>query len=602
MRIISYEQTELGKDREFRGGSFMRMFRHVSYVSVMYPLVIILGATPLLAKCVHLKLHVTPKEAYVFVDGMPLGPGSGVVWAEPGEHTLSVYNYGYKPYTAKFTAESGKSTALAVALEAIPGTNPGPWGRIELKGQLGAAVLLNGTTPDYFVGNVGESAGGKKRLLVPPGDYQLTVLGCCSGTIYSGPITVSEGQATIIPLPNPGGKTTGDFAAGKSLGALPRFQVSGASVTVAVAKPTAQINAASGTVDCGASTQLNWSTTDAPKVELSGTGAVAASGQQSVQPTQNTDYKLTATGPGGVVTADATVNVNSNIQSTLTAEPAQVNYHKVGDRVEEQGSATLTWSAPGANATSLDPFGSVPPNGNRTVQPAPSKTEVGPVDETITYTFRSSNACGGSDTKAASLHLVGSIEAAQAAVSETTLVTKLTLNSIYFPYDLPTAADPQGGLVPSQAARVNEIADTFKQYLQIHPEAHLILEAHCDHRGSVEYNKKLSERRGDRVKNSLVEDGVPAASIETHGLGKEDNLKNKDILELLEQNPNVTPEERERVRRNLATFRMANNRRADVRLGTTGQTSHRYFPYNSDDLKVLLGERKPTAKKAPAKK
>ena len=80
-------------------------------------------------------------------------------------------------------------------------------------------------------------------------------------------------------------------------------------------------------------------------------------------------------------------------------------------------------------------------------------------------------------------------------------------------------------------------------------------------------------------------------------MGKEKNLTNKEVLELLEQDPNVTPEERQRVRRNLATFRMANNRRVDVTLSTTGQSSLRYFPYNSDDLKVLLGEPKPTSKK-----
>ena len=47
---------------------------------------------------------------------------------------------------------------------------------------------------------------------------------------------------------------------------------------------------------------------------------------------------------------------------------------------------------------------------------------------------------------------------------------------------------------------------------------------------------------------------------------------------------------------------MANNRRVDVRLSTTGQSSLRYYPYNSDDLKVLLGEEKRAGKKAPAKK
>jgi len=190
----------------------MRTMRQVLSVVVLFFAVLLLGATPLLAKCAHLKLHVTPKQAYVFVDGMPLGPGSGVIWADPGEHTLAVYNYGYKPYSTKFTAEGGKTTNLSVALEAIPGDTPGPWGRIELKGTPGGAVLLNGTTPDFFVGNVGESSGGKQRLVVPPGDYQLTVLGCCSGTLYSGPITVGADQRTIIPLANPGGKTTGDWS------------------------------------------------------------------------------------------------------------------------------------------------------------------------------------------------------------------------------------------------------------------------------------------------------------------------------------------------------------------------------------------------------
>jgi OmpA family protein/PEGA domain-containing protein len=577
----------------------MRTSRQVLLVFVLSLAVLLPGAVPLLAKCAHLKVKVTPKEAYVFVDGIPVGPGSGVIWADPGEHTLAVYNYGFKPYSAKFTAESGKSTTLSVTLEQIPGTSPGPWGRIELKGAPGAAVLLNGTTPDFFVANVGEASTRRKReLLVPPGEYQLTVLGCCSGTIFSGPITVGENEATIVPLPNAAGKTTADWAEGKSLGALPRFEAGCATcLTVAVAKPTAQFSSAAAQVECGGSTQLNWSTADAPRVEISGIGAVAASGQQSVRPSQTTDYKLTAAGPGGVVTSDATVNVASNIQSSLSVEPGQVRYHKVGDRVEEQGSSTLTWSAPGANNAALDPFGTVSSNGTRTIQPSPTRTEAGPVDETITYTLRSSNACGGSDTKTASVHIVGSIEAAHPAVSEATLVEKLTLNSIYFPYNVPSKSDPQGGLVPSQEKRALDVANSFKQYLQYQSGAHLVLEAHCDHRGTSEYNKLLAARRADRVKNYLVENGVPAADIETIAIGKENNLTNQEVLDLLSQNPNITPEEQTRVRRNLAVFRMANNRRVDIRLSTTGQTSHRYFPYNSDDLKVLLGEPKRATKK-----
>jgi outer membrane protein OmpA-like peptidoglycan-associated protein len=245
-------------------------------------------------------------------------------------------------------------------------------------------------------------------------------------------------------------------------------------------------------------------------------------------------------------------------------------------------------------------------SGNRTIQIAPSKTSVGPIDETVTYTLHAGNACGGSETRTATLHIVGSIDAMQAAVSETTLETRLTFNSLYFPYNVPSKADPQGGLVPSQERRLDEVASNFKQYLGFRPEAHLILEAHADHRGTSAYNMALSQRRADRVSSYLIEHGVPAANLETKALGKEQNLTEKEVLELTNQNPNLSPEDRKRVAHNLLVFRMANNRRVDVRLSTTGQMSLRFFPYNSDDLNVLLGEPKPAAhraaKKTPAKK
>ena len=187
-------------------------------------------------------------------------------------------------------------------------------------------------------------------------------------------------------------------------------------------------------------------------------------------------------------------------------------------------------------------------------------------------------------------------------MSEATLETKLTFNSIYFPTNLPTVADPQGGLVPSQERRLEEIVTNFKQYLAIRPEANLILEAHADLRGSVAFNKALSQRRADRVKSYLVEHGIPAERIETQALGKEQNLTDKEVEDLTAQNPNVTPEDRKRVDSNIVAFRMANNRRVDIHLSTTGQTSQRFFPYNSDDLNVLLGEQKPVAKKAVPRK
>jgi outer membrane protein OmpA-like peptidoglycan-associated protein len=314
---------------------------------------------------------------------------------------------------------------------------------------------------------------------------------------------------------------------------------------------------------------------------------VAASGQQSVQPSQTTDYKLTATGPGGVTTSDATVNVNSNIQSTLNAEPAEVRYHKVGDRVEEQGSATLTWSAPAASSASLDPFGSVSPSGSRTVQPAPSKTEVGPVNETFTYTLRSSNACGGSDTKTASVHLVGSIESGREAEAEA-LAVKLPGNSVYFATNLPTKSSPEGGLVSSQEQVLEQLASNFKQYFQFSPDAHLILEGRADRRGSVEYNMSLSQRRADRVRTYLVGQGVNGANIETKAFGKSEQMDSATVRQLLDQIPNLTDQDRKKIGRRLPVFVLGNNRRVDMVLGTTGKRSTQYYPYTANDLKQIL--------------
>jgi outer membrane protein OmpA-like peptidoglycan-associated protein len=536
---------------------------------------------------------------------VPLGWGSGILWADPGEHTLAVYNYGYKPYTTKFTAESGKTSSLSVALEAVPGTVSGPWGRIQLKGPGEAAVLLNGTTPDFFVGHVDEFNNDfiwKQELLVPPGNHQLTVLGCCGGEIYSGPISVSENQRVILDLNKSGEKRTTDWPRGECCfgqSSIPRFKAGIASATVAVAKPTAQLSAGSAQVECGGSTQLKWSTSEAPRVEISGVGEVAASGEQAVQPKQTTAYKLTAAGPGGVASSEATVNVSSNIQGSLSVTPAEIRYHKVGDKVDQQGSASISWSASGADTASLDPFGSVSPTGNRTVQPTPSKTDVGPIDETITYALHSSNACGGSDTQTAALHIVGSIDVPQEATVQA-LEAKLSLNSIYFPTSLPTAANPKGGLVPSQQQRLQELVTNFKQYLQLRADAHLILQAHADKRGTRAYNMALSERRAARVRSFLVEQGIAESNIEDKWFGKEQNLDAATVKQLTEQNPNLTPDDRKRVEKQLPTFLLANNRRVDVVLSTTGQKSLQYYPYNSEDLKVLLGA-PPKAKAAHRK-
>jgi len=556
---------------------------------------------PVLAQDGKLKIHVVPKQAYVFVDGRAMGDKPRTFNLSAGEHKVGIYNYGFKPADRTVTITANQVSPLDVTLEAIPGSLTGPWGCITLEGVPRDAVLLNGKTPDYFVGHGDEFNHEwlwKQELIVPPGTHELTVMKD-NQTVWSGSVNVPANQRVVIDADKGGIRKTVPWPRGEQLGSRPHFTAGTASAAVVVAPVTTQFAATPTDIGCGTSSKLNWSTSGAVRNEITDLGEVAASGEQTVQPKQSTTYKLNASGPGGVATPTVTVNVNAAIQASLNVSPAEVRYRRVGEQVTDQGSATLTWSASGADSVALDPLGSVDASGNRTVRPTPRKTDPGPVNETVTYTIRATNACGDSQVRTATLRLVGEIQpAALDSAVETELQTKLAMNSVYFPTALPTKGNPSKGLVPSQQKVLTGMAGDFTKYLQFQPKANLIIQAHADSRGSVEYNRALSERRAERVKSFLVEQGVPASNIELKALGKEANLDADAVRQLEEQNPNVSAAERQNILRNLPTTVLANNRRVDVVLSTTGQTSLRYFPHNAEDAADLMGVHGKAAKVA----
>lgn len=185
------------------------------------------------------------------------------------------------------------------------------------------------------------------------------------------------------------------------------------------------------------------------------------------------------------------------------------------------------------------------------------------------------------------------------------LELKLALHSIYFPTAQPTVAKPMGGLMASQAVTLDTLASDFKQYLTYKPDAHLILGGHADVRGGKEYNQLLSERRVEKTKSYLIEKGVPADHIDTKAYGVDQNMTDEQVKQLLEEDPDLTPAEKQKFVKNLLTVRLANNRRVDVTLSTTGEQSVRRFPFNAKDALTLLsrqGGEKGTAAKKPAPK
>jgi peptidoglycan-associated lipoprotein len=74
--------------------------------------------------------------------------------------------------------------------------------------------------------------------------------------------------------------------------------------------PTATINANPTAINPGQSVTLTWSTTDANSASIEGIGPVPTAGTRTVQPTESTNYTLSATGDGGNAVATARVTVN----------------------------------------------------------------------------------------------------------------------------------------------------------------------------------------------------------------------------------------------------------------------------------------------------
>ena len=59
------------------------------------------------------------------------------------------------------------------------------------------------------------------------------------------------------------------------------------------------------------------------------------------------------------------------------------------------------------------------------------------------------------------------------------------------------------------------------KYMSMNNASRVILEGHCDERGTVEYNLALGERRANSVKRVLIANGVNPDQIETVSFGEE---------------------------------------------------------------------------------
>ncbi len=99
---------------------------------------------------------------------------------------------------------------------------------------------------------------------------------------------------------------------------------------------------------------------------------------------------------------------------------------------------------------------------------------------------------------------------------------------VYFEYDDST-------LTPAGMKQLESLAS----YMQSHKDLNLNIEGHCDHRGSVEYNLALGQRRSDSVRKYLGTLNVPYTRLDSVSFGKEKPAAEGDSEASLAKNRRV---------------------------------------------------------------
>ena len=162
-------------------------------------------------------------------------------------------------------------------------------------------------------------------------------------------------------------------------------------------------------------------------------------------------------------------------------------------------SAILTWQTQNADDVTIEGVGTVSASGTQTVSPTRSTT----------YTLMAKGPGGTKDVSArVTVNAVVS-HAPTPAPSEADLFAK-QVRDVYFNFD-------KADIRPDEVAAVSGDA----AFLQQHPDIIILVEGHCDDRGSEDYNIALGQSRARTLKENLQRSGIDGARIKTISYGKE---------------------------------------------------------------------------------
>ncbi len=185
----------------------------------------------------------------------------------------------------------------------------------------------------------------------------------------------------------------------------------------------------------------------------------------------------------------------------FTAEPSSI---------QRGQSSTLRWEVSGnvTNVSVDNGVGTVQATGNRRVSPSDSTT----------YTLTASGP-GGTRTSTATVTVSAPPPPPPPPpppARTVTLEERLSgdVQDAYFDYDKTDIRSDARDALTRDAAAIKAILTDF-------PNTSIVIEGHCDDRGSAEYNLGLGDRRASSAKEFLEQLGIPADRLKTVSYGKE---------------------------------------------------------------------------------
>ena len=194
------------------------------------------------------------------------------------------------------------------------------------------------------------------------------------------------------------------------------------------------------------------------------------------------------------------------------AAPVVAQFSAEPTSIQRGQSSTLRWEVTGnVTSVSLDQtIGTVQNTGTRRVFPS----------DGTTYTLTATGP-GGTTTASATVNVSSPPPPpppppADTGANKGTPDSRLSssVQDAYFDYD---KSDIRG----DAQATLQQDAAGLKAILADFPTLTVVIEGHCDDRGSAEYNLGLGDRRASAAKDFLVQLGIPAERLQTISYGKE---------------------------------------------------------------------------------